>query len=171
MTTPLTVSEARRQLRLSESEPVSPSDVKRAFRAAAKLHHPDVGEQPDADAFRLAVAAAAVLADGDDGRTSLDELLDRLERASAVGRPANTADVADAMRQSLDEIVRQFAERHRPTQLEDVPIPTTVIRSRRHNEVRVTNVPDGAVIVVEDRDAVVRVELHGRQLGTLEYEL
>lgn len=154
-------TEAREYLRLSPTDELSPADVKRAYRAAAKLHHPDVGEQPDVEQFRLATEAAQLLAAGGRARpSSFDRIhtamtgdaAPRTNRASRrVPYNANMDDVIDAMRTSVDEIFGNMqAERERRT--------VTVSHVNLRDEIWLTDLPEGAVVVIEGRTTAFRVE-------------
>lgn len=99
MTTPINPLEAREILRLDPVAEVSPLDVKKAYRAAAKLHHPDTGSEPDPAEFARCTEAARLLAEGDRNR-SVAEVIRPTVRRSAV----HTA-VADVLRTSIDDLL------------------------------------------------------------------
>lgn len=144
-------SDARRHLRLSPTDEISSQDVKRAYRAAAKLHHPDVGEQPDAAQFRLAAEAAKLLKDGDRERT-VDALL-RTD-AAAFGtrrrRPAPSADmsdVIDAMRTSIEDIFGpDFTSSRTPGPAEPLTVEHEFDGDVDHTFMR--NLPAGATVEI-----------------------
>lgn len=158
--------EARRQLRLSETDELSPAEVKRAYRAAAKLHHPDVGEQPDPEQFRLAAEAAQILAAGDRARPSA---FDRIDTAIDGGRHRFTTnrssrrvpyssdmdDVIDAMRTSIDDIFGGVKQQEQPTVL--------VSRDMIRDEIRIAIDPADSVVfvIIEGGSTAFRVESAG----------
>lgn len=136
MTTPLSERDARRQLRLDETAAISAADVKRAYRAAAKLHHPDAGDDPNPTEFAKAADAAKLLAAG---------------RPAVRGpRQDEWVDLADALRQSFDE----FAASMKRSGIGHV----TVARDWARNELRISSVPTGATVIVEPANsASVRI--------------
>lgn len=130
----MTKQEARRQLRLPAAGPLTAAEIKRAYRAAARLHHPDGGAEPDAAEFRRATEAARLLAESDSDTIDVNS--------------ATAADVADAVRTAFDEL-RENLRQYRPTPL----LVST------DTEIRLCDVPPGATVVIGTNSVGDAVEL------------
>ena len=159
----MTELEARRHLRLPEDEAIDPQQVKQAYRAAAKLHHPDVGSDPDPQAFAVVAEAADLLKDGKPAPAAAGWGSDTLRMdipPSSTFRAKysrETTDVAEVLRTSIEDLFGDLMTESSPPKAGEVTVTSWRYDRMGRGWLVIEGLPGGVTVEVDLHRTDVRI--------------